>query len=936
MKKIYFLVVCVAFLGLTTNLFAQGADCANADPFCTDNNYTFPASVNTDAEIGPDYGCLGSQPNPAWYYIQVANSGNIVIDLGSTNGADDIDFICWGPFNNLGTACSNLTGGGAFSGCTLFGTYPCGNIVDCSYSINPTETCTINGAVAGQYYMFLITNFENTPTDIFANTNPSSTGSTNCAIVPPPVGSCIINSFSYNISACAANNTFTIDGDFQYTDNPGAGTLVVEIDNGTNVYTQTFNPPFVDGQTYTYSIPNIPADGAASTITVYFTADPTCNQTANYTAVSDCSCAADIGTFNQSIVGQSTTNYVLCYGDVLNINSNNDNTPPGEALNPPPAFPYDPGIGWLVFSCPPTVGITPSATEDIANDPCLQGVYMFDDFTDMNDLFWINNNPGVFTDNTVYFVPITFYSMSDGYYSYVNTSIPCYDLGPTYAVQYLPEVTFTQTTDCATGEATATLNGGLPAVNAANVFTAVAGSLTPATASFVNTTCGDGGTIVVSGLTSGQAYSFDVNDGNGCLITVTGTMAGSGGATLTYPQNAYCQDATDPSPTVTGNVGGTFSSTAGLVINGSSGVIDLSASTPGLYTVTYLGVGGACPPSATFNITVNALPVIVGGADQTVCQGTQVTLNATGAPTITWDNGVTNNVPFTPAATLSYTATGTSAAGCVATDVVLVTVQPTTPPVFTVSDNSGCSPFTVTFTNTSGGTDCTWQFSDGTTGTGCATITHTFVNVGCYDVTLTTETAIGCTATTTQNNFVCVVPNPNAIFTPNPSLLTTMDATSQMINNSTNATTYAWDFGDGTVSSTVSPTHAFPSDVPGSYVVELIAISPEGCRDTAYATVVVQEELIFYVPNSFTPDGDEFNQTFQPVFTSGFDPFDFNMLIFDRWGEVIFETNNAEFGWDGSYHGKIVKEGTYSWKIEFKTSKSDARKVVVGHVNVLR
>ena len=98
----------------------------------------------------------------------------------------------------------------------------------------------------------------------------------------------------------------------------------------------------------------------------------------------------------------------------------------------------------------------------------------------------------------------------------------------------------------------------------------------------------------------------------------------------------------------------------------------------------------------------------------------------------------------------------------------------------------------------------------------------------------------------------------------------------------------------------------------------------------------MEEELIFYVPNTFTPDDDEFNQTFNPVFSSGFDPYDFNMLIFDRWGEVVFETNNAEIGWDGTYHGKLVQEGTYTWKIEFKTSKNDARKIAVGHTNVLR
>lgn len=933
MKKLYAVIAFGVLLFGLSKTYAQGSNCAGAEPFCTENGASFPASTSTTAQSGPDYGCLADQPNPAWYYLQIGTSGNITIDL--SNSADvDIDFICWGPYTNLSTACGNLTGGGTFSSCTLFETYPCGNIIDCSYSINSTETCYIPNAVAGQYYMFLITNYSGDPTDIFAQANPSSTGSTDCSIVPDPTSNCIINTFSANISACAPDNTFGISGDFTYTDNPGSGTLVVEVDNGTTTYTQTFNPPFVDGTTYNYNITGIPSDGASSTITVYFTADPSCTQSMSYTAVADCSCSADIGTNTPVLTGQSSTDYILCYGDVLDITLNGDYTPPGEANNPPgPA--YDPGVGWLIYSCPPTVGITPSATEDVANDPCLLGVVNFGDFSDVNDLAWINGFPaGTFTDNIVYFVPITFYSMSDGTYSYVNTNIPCYDLGTPYAVQYLPEFTMTQTSSCATGEVTATLQGGMSAIDG-SAYNVVPGSLTPASATFVNTSCTDGGTIVLGGLTSGQAYSFDVEDGNGCTVTVAGTMTGGSGATLTYPSNAYCVDAANPSPTVTGSASGTFSSTAGLSINSSTGVINLAASTPGPYTITYVGTGGACPPSATFNLTINALPAVVAGPDQNVCLGGQVTLTGSGANSYSWSGGVSNGVPFTPSATATYTVTGTSAAGCTNTDDVIVTVDPAAQPVFSANVTSGCAPLTVTFTNTSGGVNCVWDFGDGSTGTGCSTVTHTYTTVGCYDVMLTTTSASGCVGSATQANYICVTPDPVASFAPNPSVMTTLNTTTVMNNNSTNAVSYVWDFGDQTTSTAFEPTHTYP-DHAGSYTIQLTAYSISGCVDVAYAQIVINEDIIYYVPNTFTPDDDENNQTFFPVFTSGFDPYNFNMKIFNRWGEIIFETNNVEVGWDGTYHDEIVKDGTYTWKIEFKTSSSDARKIAVGHVNVLK
>jgi gliding motility-associated-like protein len=115
----------------------------------------------------------------------------------------------------------------------------------------------------------------------------------------------------------------------------------------------------------------------------------------------------------------------------------------------------------------------------------------------------------------------------------------------------------------------------------------------------------------------------------------------------------------------------------------------------------------------------------------------------------------------------------------------------------------------------------------------------------------------------------------------------------------------------------------------------LIAYSG-ACSDTAQQIVVIDNEPIFYVPNTFTPDEDNFNPTFLPVFTAGFDIFNYNLLIFNRWGEVIFESNNALIGWDGTYSGEVCQDGTYIWQITFKEIGKDKRIVVRGHVNLLR
>ena len=172
MKKFYILFTFILFLTGYQFVQAQGDSCSLSEPFCTGNIYTFPAGVNSGtAQPGPNYGCLATQPNPAWYHMKIAVAGNINIHMYSTP-LHDIDFICWGPFSDPTSPCvSQLTGN---------------MIVDCSYSPAPTEDCYIPNGQVGEYYILLITNYSNQPCDItFEKT--AGTGETDCTIVPPPV-----------------------------------------------------------------------------------------------------------------------------------------------------------------------------------------------------------------------------------------------------------------------------------------------------------------------------------------------------------------------------------------------------------------------------------------------------------------------------------------------------------------------------------------------------------------------------------------------------------------------------------------------------------------------------------------------------------------------------------------------------------------------------
>jgi gliding motility-associated-like protein len=383
----------------------------------------------------------------------------------------------------------------------------------------------------------------------------------------------------------------------------------------------------------------------------------------------------------------------------------------------------------------------------------------------------------------------------------------------------------------------------------------------------------------------------------------------------------------------------TLTATGGTVYNWSNAVIDGTPFSPGAtasYTVTGTDVNG-CVNTDQVIVAVNPDPIVNAGPDVIVCEGLPITVSGSGATNYTWNNGVLNGVPFTPANTGTYTVTGTNANGCESTDQLTVTVSPTPLVSFASNVTEGCVPLDVTFVNTGTiGVDCNWTISNGTTLSGCGPVGTVFNAGGCSDVTLSVTSNDGCIGTQTIPDMICVEELPIASFTSNPMNFSANDPEVNFQNGSTGAVTYAWSFGQNLGNSTqVDPTFNFSGE-SSNQEVTLIAYSLLGCSDTTSGFVEYSEDIILYVPNSFTPDGDMFNQTFEPVFTSGFDPYNFSMYIFNRWGELIFETHNAEIGWDGTYGGTYVQDGTYSWKMEFKPKNTDDKLVRYGHVTIVR
>jgi gliding motility-associated-like protein len=149
-------------------------------------------------------------------------------------------------------------------------------------------------------------------------------------------------------------------------------------------------------------------------------------------------------------------------------------------------------------------------------------------------------------------------------------------------------------------------------------------------------------------------------------------------------------------------------------------------------------------------------------------------------------------------------------------------------------------------------------------------------------------------------------------------------------NLTQNGYVYDWYFSDGGSSILINPSHVFES--PGEYTVTLVATDAKGCVDSITKPISIYEEFYVYIPNSFFPDGDRYNDFFSGSFV-GVNWI--KMEIFNRWGESLFYTEDQDFKWDGTYQNKRVPDGTYTWKLTYKPNRG-IDEMMTGHVNVLR
>ncbi|MDX1284139.1 MAG: gliding motility-associated C-terminal domain-containing protein, partial [Draconibacterium sp.] len=232
---------------------------------------------------------------------------------------------------------------------------------------------------------------------------------------------------------------------------------------------------------------------------------------------------------------------------------------------------------------------------------------------------------------------------------------------------------------------------------------------------------------------------------------------------------------------------------------------------------------------------------------------------------------------------------------------------------FSTNEEQGCQPYTLEIKAESKDDvlDFTWLTDSLPHPTGNSAI-YTLTNAGENDITLmATSQETGCADTLLKEGWILVHPKPVAAFEVDYPVALIEHAEITYTNLSENSDLFWWEFGDGGVSNEISPKHRFTE--LGDYMSILYVESEFGCLDTTEFEIKILPFSVF-TPNAFRPDSEiSENRTFMPVGV-GADFSRFELKIFDRWGQIMFETNTPEHHWDGTMkNGKPAPMGNYVW-----------------------
>jgi gliding motility-associated-like protein len=460
-----------------------------------------------------------------------------------------------------------------------------------------------------------------------------------------------------------------------------------------------------------------------------------------------------------------------------------------------------------------------------------------------------------------------------------------------------------------------------------------------------------GGTWSGTGITDAALGVFSPSLAGVGTFTVTYSIPGNCGDTQTEDfqvlPNAdasfaqvgpFCTN--DPDVTLVANQpGGVWSGTG--ITNTGTGVFSPAAANTGNNAVTYT-IGGTCGNTQTQQLVVNRVANATITPEGPFCENSNPLILSAVDPGGTWSGtGITdpNTGAFDPgiATAGTHTITYTISGACGSSSNITIVVNDPPTVSFTIDNTEGCSPVTATITNTSPsqGIGCNWLINGNEVSQNCGSFTSSYMDPGCYDISLKVTIAGGCSTVAVQNDLICVYAQPVAAFGWFPKNATYLYPGINFKNLSTGSDSYQWTFGQLGTSQEANPKFTFPEDPNVSYTVCLEAKNDKGCVDSVCNPILIADEFLVYLPNSFTPNNDGLNDVFRPV-VSGYDTTNYEFSIFNRWGEKLFTTYSNTIGWNGMLDDKVVQDDVYLWNLNIRTRTTGEKKRYNGVVTLLK
>ncbi|HEX7415524.1 MAG TPA: PKD domain-containing protein, partial [Bacteroidia bacterium] len=503
---------------------------------------------------------------------------------------------------------------------------------------------------------------------------------------------------------------------------------------------------------------------------------------------------------------------------------------------------------------------------------------------------------------------------------------------------------------------TVTLNGTISGGTSTGVWaTSGTGSFSPSSDSLHAIY-----TVSATDLSAGSVHLVLTSTGNGICGAVTDTLLVTiTNSTMAFAGNDTSLCASNSSLVLAGSING---GTQGQWTSSGTGIFTPSNTalnatyTPsaadisnGTVTIKLTPTTGCQPKADSLILSLHQVALVNAGRDTSLCASNPSLLlagtvtggsaqgvwSSMGSGTFT-PNNTTLNATYTPGTIdisngsvhLILTSTGNGICGAV-TDTLHLIMNPSPMAAFSVS--STCAGHSVTFTDSSkvsSGTitNYNWTFGDGGTSTVASPPAYTYSTSSTYTVVLQVKSDKGCISTTTKT--VTIGQAVSAHYIPTGGTYNTNQGI-DFTNQSTGATTYVWNFGDNTSSSSATdPIHSF--NLPGNYVVTLISSNGMGCSDTSKHEFTINPNG-YAVPTGFTPNGDGLNDYF---YIRGGPFSEYELRVFNEWGQQIFMSNSQSDKWDGSFNGVVQPAGTYMYI--FIGAEDTKSMKLSGEINIIR